>query len=398
MSAVRRVLLIAPQPFYEDRGTPIAVRQVLQALSELGYEVDILTYPIGRGVEIPGVRVFRVGNFLKIRQVPIGLSLRKLILDAAILPAMVRLLRENRYDCIHAVEEAAFPAVVLGRRYGIPVIYDMQSGLPEQLTKHAAFRLRPVQAILRRCEHWLLTNADLVMCYRGLEGYVSSVAPRARVREWFSFNELPTADAEQVAAIRAELQLPLTKKVVVYTGNFEHYQGIPTLLSAIPSVAAVVPEAVFVLVGGSGGEAEALRRGAKRMGLNGSLRVVERQSRERMTPYLAMADILVSTRSQGGNLPLKIFDYVAAGRPIVATDIPTHRTLLNEERALLVPPNPEAVARGITELLCDRERAEGLAAAARSYADEHLGWIRYLQLVGDAYGQLRTPGTETVGL
>ena len=77
----RRILVVAPQPFYEDRGTPIAVRQVLQALGELGRSVDLLTFPIGTDVGIPGLRIFRSANPFGFERVPIGLSFRKVILD-----------------------------------------------------------------------------------------------------------------------------------------------------------------------------------------------------------------------------------------------------------------------------------------------------------------------------
>ncbi len=127
------ILLLAPQPFYEDRGTPIAVRQVLEALSDLGYPVDVVTYLVGRSLELRGVRYFRVANPCGIRHVPIGFSARKLLLDSFLIPAAWKRLRERSYRAIHAVEEAAFPAVELGRRYGVPVVYDMQSCLPEQL-------------------------------------------------------------------------------------------------------------------------------------------------------------------------------------------------------------------------------------------------------------------------
>ena len=73
----RRILVVAPQPFYEDRGTPIALRQVLQAASELGYRVDLLTFPVGSDVDLPGLTTIRAGNPLGVRSVPVGLSLRK---------------------------------------------------------------------------------------------------------------------------------------------------------------------------------------------------------------------------------------------------------------------------------------------------------------------------------
>ena len=73
----RRILVVAPQPFYQDRGTPIAVRQVLEALSELGYPVDLLTFPVGLDVEIPGLEIIRAPNPFGIRRVPIGFSPRR---------------------------------------------------------------------------------------------------------------------------------------------------------------------------------------------------------------------------------------------------------------------------------------------------------------------------------
>src|SRR5919112_1243404 len=59
---VPRILVVAPQPFYQDRGTPIALRQVLQALGELGRPVDLVTYPVGTDVTIPSLRVYRSAN------------------------------------------------------------------------------------------------------------------------------------------------------------------------------------------------------------------------------------------------------------------------------------------------------------------------------------------------
>jgi glycosyltransferase involved in cell wall biosynthesis len=101
-----------------------------------------------------------------------------------------------------------------------------------------------------------------------------------------------------------------------------------------------------------------------------------------------MADVLVSPRANGGNLPLKIFDYLAAGRPIVATDIPTHRTVLNEQRAVLVPPHTRGLAEGILSLLGDPERAARLSEAGRAYAHERLGWTTFVASLGEIYDEV----------
>jgi glycosyltransferase involved in cell wall biosynthesis len=391
----RRILVVAPEPFYEDRGTPIAVLQVATALSELGHQVDVLTYPVGTPVQVPGVQVYRCRNPLRIRHVPIGLSVRKIILDASLVLALRGRLRRTRYDCIHAVEEAAFPAVWMGRARGVPVIYDMQSSLPEQLTKHRLFRFWPIQKVLRLCESWLLARADAVISSTGLAHQVrESVSPQVAVREWaFCANNVAASPVE-TQSLRTELGIPLSSRVVLYTGSFEEYQGLDRLVAAIPDVRANIPGTTFVLVGSTPDRDAGLRESARRQGLNGALKIVPRQPRERMGTFLSMADVLVSPRAYGGNLPLKIFEYMAAGRPIVATDIPTHRAVLNEERAVMVQPGPIEMAEGITRLLQDTTLATSLAEAAKTYAEAEFGWARFVADVDEAYGQVLGPCPE----
>ncbi|MEJ7809806.1 MAG: glycosyltransferase [Gemmatimonadaceae bacterium] len=390
-----RVLVVAPQPFYDDRGTPIAVRQLVEGLSELGYGVDVLTFPVGRDVDIPRVRIIRAANPLRIRRVSVNFSLAKLALDVSLTRALAALVRHERYACIHAVQEAAFPAVWLGRRHGVPVIYDMQSSLPEQLAEHAIFRLPPVRGVLAACERWLLRRADAVVPFAGLAPQVRARAPGARVRELRSLSHAASGvGAADTAELRAELGIAPGAPVVLYSGTFEPYQGLPALIDAVPDVLEAVPKTVFVLVGGESGrgarwahDARLERRAAAYIE-SGAVRLVRRQPRERMAAYLAMADVLVSPRAGGGNLPLKILDYLASDRPIVATDIPTHRTVLTPERALLVSPEPAAFSRAIVELLRDPARGAALAAAARTYAEETLGRGAFLASLRTLYDEV----------
>ncbi len=364
------------------------MRQLLQALSQLAYEVDLLTYPVGRTIEIPRVRYFRGSNPLGVQRVPVGFSLRKVLLDAFLIPELARLLATGEYACVHALEEAAFPAVLLGRHFGVPVIYDMQSSLPEQLAQQFVFRGALAQTVLRRCEAWLLERADSVVSSAGLASRVRALVPRARLREWQFAGSLPCASGVEAEHLRNDLRIGPSRPVVLYCGTFEPYQGLPELLAAIPHVLAEVPEATFVLVGASESGGTAVERGHVDLIRNGSLRVVRRQPRERIPAFLSMADVVVSPRAYGDNLPLKIFDYLAAGRPIVATDIPAHRSVLDESRALLTGPWSPALASGIVRLLRDRELACRLADAGRAFAEERFGWFSFVRSVRELYEEV----------
>jgi glycosyltransferase involved in cell wall biosynthesis len=381
-----RVLVVAPQPFYQDRGTPIALRQVLQALSEIGRPVDLLTYPIGSDVDYPGLRIFRAGNPLGYRSVPVGLSVRKLVLDVSLVAALRTRFARERYLAVHAVEEAAFPAVVLGRRHGVPVLYDMQSSLPEQLSRLPGFRTGPARRLLERAERWLIRRSSLIVTSAGLAARVRATTPHVPVREWHFPSAPRHAERRTVEALRARLGIDPASPVVLYSGTFEAYQGLPELIGAIPAVRACYPGAVFVFVGADG-SSEVLAP-APPLIAAGALRIVERQPRDEMPAFLGLADVLVSPRAYGGNLPLKIFDYLAADRPIVATDIPTHRSVLSEERAVLVAPRMEALAEGIISVLSDPAQARRLAAAGRHYATTHLGWVRFRDSVASLYAEL----------
>jgi glycosyltransferase involved in cell wall biosynthesis len=210
------------------------------------------------------------------------------------------------------------------------------------------------------------------------------VAPGATCCEWRFPGVAPHVTREQTAARRAELGLSPEDRTVVYSGTFEPYQGLPLLIEAAALVARTEPSSRFVLVGGDPRAARELEQQARRLGIDGRVRLVPRQPRERVWSYLSVADVTVSPRSHGDNLPLKILDYMSIGKPIVATAITAHTAALDEECAELVPPTPAGLAMGIQRLLHDPARARDIARAAMRRAQTDLGWDRFVRQVDEA--------------
>jgi len=383
----RSVVVVAPQPFYEDRGTPIAVRHVLDALAELGFKIQLLTFPVGESIEIDRLETVRCSNPLGIRSVPVGLSLRKVVLDHALTATLWRTLRRGSVACIHAVEEMALPSIIIGRRSRIPVIYDMQSSLPEQLRDHPLLGLPPSQALLRRAETWMIRHADYVVSSTGLAERVLSRSTSGWHRDWVFPGPEFVAKATTVDRLRRRLDIPSGSPVVLYTGNFEEYQGVDLLLEAIPGVLRARPDASFLLVGAQAGDDFRLPSRADFPGE--AVKVLERQPRDTLAALYELADVLVSPRVAGSNVPLKVFDYLANGGAIVATDIPAHRSVLTHDRAVLVAPTPEGMADGIVRVLGEPELAESMRLSARAFGQKHLSWDAFVDSVRDVY--------ETVG-
>jgi len=361
-----RVLLLAPEPFYTERGTPMNVLRMCRVLCGAGHRVDLLTYPFGRDVEIPGLRIHRVPRPPGIRDVPIGFSGRKVLLDLLMGMRLAALVRPGRYDFIHAVEEAVFLALPLSW-LGIPIVYDVDSLLSEQLEYTGAVTNPLLLRCVRRLERLAFARsaAAITVC-RSL-----SEAARRLHRELpvFVVEDAPLEEAtrsprpDRVEELRRSLGLE-GRRCVVYTGNLESYQGFDLLLSALPRVRERVPDVALVLVGGEPAEVANLRARAEREGFAELLRAVGQRPAEEMPEWMALGSALVSPRSQGENTPLKVYTYMHSGTPIVATRRATHTQVLDDGTAFLCEATPECLAEALTRALCEPELARACATRA----------------------------------
>jgi glycosyltransferase involved in cell wall biosynthesis len=386
-----RILVVAPQPFYQERGTPIATRLLLEALQAAGHAVDVLTYHVGDDPKLPGVRVFRAPAVPFVRDVPIGFSLRKLLCDVALLWRLFTLTRRNRYDVLHAVEEAVFLSLLVrgiggrarvGSGADCRVVYDMDSSLPEQLLGKYGI-LRAVDGVLRRFERLAIARSDLVLAV------CDDLATRARGYA----TKTPVDVVEDVSLLGddgapGEVEdlrrgLPDGHVLALYVGNLEHYQGVDLVLDAIAKLES--PPLKFVAVGGSADAVAAYRARAAALGVEGQVTFVGARPLSQLGALLAQADILVSPRLTGHNTPMKLYSYLAAGKPVLATRIRSHTQVLSDDDALLVEPTPAALARGLDALLRSPLLRERLALAARRLALTRYSVTQFRASVASAY-------------
>src|SRR4249920_2105988 len=130
---VMHILMIAPEPFFEPRGTPFSEYHRIRALLDLGHTVDLVTYPFGKDVALPGLKIIRAARPPFVTGVKIGPSAAKLFLDLTLTVAALGQARRARYDAVHSHEEAAAIGVAIAAMLGVPHLYDMHSSLPQQL-------------------------------------------------------------------------------------------------------------------------------------------------------------------------------------------------------------------------------------------------------------------------
>jgi glycosyltransferase involved in cell wall biosynthesis len=317
-----------------------------------------------------------------VRDVPIGPSLTKIPLDAMVFASSVRRLVSERYDLLDCHEEAGLMGVLLSRLFGIPTVYDMHSSLPEQLVNFRYTRSAILRRLFALSERWTIRgSAAVIVICPYLEEVVAKVDAE---RPCFLIENSPLAESTQ--SVREEEIAELRKShgledavVVGYTGTFEAYQGIELLLDAIRWVAGQDDRVRLLMVGGHTDQIRRAQEAVREKGLEGRVAFAGQRPPAEMPTYLAASDILASPRSRGYNTPLKIYSYLRAGKPIVATRLLTHTQVLDDEIAELTAPEPEAFGRGILTLIRDPQRAESLGSQARRRAEEVYSYERYLE-------------------
>jgi len=362
-----KILMLAPQPFFQPRGTPISVYFRLQALADLGHEVDLLTYHLGEDKGFPGLKIHRTPALFFIKKIKIGPSFTKILLDLLFLVRAFFLVRSNSYDLIFSHEEASWFGTALANRKKIPHLYDMHSSLPQQLENFRFSSSKILKRIFTALERYVLKNSRsiIVICSDLLRKIgEENVAHKAILIE--NFLDFPS-DGPSVDRIKEERAKYASsgEKIVLYAGNFESYQGLPLFLEAC----ALLREkpASFLLVGGNPVHLREMQKKAAELGVSHRVHFTGQVAPSEVPLYIALADVLVSPRTAGTNTPLKIYSFLKSGKPVVATNLWTHTQVLDDNIAVLVEPEPRSLADGILFALFAPEAAEK-ARAARDMA------------------------------
>lgn len=227
-----RVLAVITTPFYREKGSSMRVHSILSLLGE-EYEVDAVTYPHGRDVEINEVTIHRTVRWFA-PTVGIGkASVRRILLDVLVLLQALKLALRKRYAIIHCED---FEALAIGRivrlvRPRTKLVYDMHNPLPDNLNRTGSSPL--VVRLARILDWWALRGVDLVILNWGIYQSV----PRYPNRSNFVYYDRVTLES---TAWRRDIDTPF----IVYAGNFEGYQGVEILLDAYekasPSIKLVV--------------------------------------------------------------------------------------------------------------------------------------------------------------
>jgi glycosyltransferase involved in cell wall biosynthesis len=379
------ILLLAPHPFFQNRGTPIAVKTLVQVLTESGHKVDMLAYHEGEDVRIDGCRLHRIAALPGVHGIRPGFSFKKLACDGAMFFKAYSMLRENRYDLLHAVEESAFLAWFFSKLFGVPYLYDMDSSLAQQMMEKYPWLVH-VRGFLERSEKLAVNGSvGVIAVCKSLQDTAHGYDPHKPV---LRLEDITLLDWENTSVPEAENSLGMERPIAMYVGNLEAYQGIDLLLDAFKVTKDGGTHGSLVIVGGSEADIAKYKQKSSDLGISDSVFLLGPRPVEHLAAYLSRADVLLSPRTKGYNTPMKIYSYLDSGKPLLATRLPTHTQVLDDEISFLADPGPLSMGRGLARLFEDGELSQRLADNAKRRVEAEFTLEAFRRKLTTFYGQI----------
>jgi len=293
--------------------------------------------------------------------------------------------KQVKPDILHAHSPVlnAIPALRIGKRLGLPVVYEIRAFWEDAAVDHGTSREGDLRYRLSRgLETYAIKRADAIATI--CEGLRSDIVARGVPDE--KVTVIPNAvditkfalGGEADPKLQHELRLG-GKQVLGFIGSFYAYEGLGLLLQALPRLLDHAPDIRVLLVGG-GPQADNLKRQARDLGVADKVVFTGRVPHDQVQHYYDLLDVLVyprlSMRLTELVTPLKPLEAMAQGRLVLASDVGGHRELIRdgETGRLFKAGDAEALARGVLDLLAHRERWPELKAAGRRFVESERNW------------------------
>lgn len=379
-----RILVLAPHPFYIDRGTPIDVDILVKALCELGHEVHLATLHAGEDRDYPGLTIHRIEAPKGVGMPSPGFSGAKLKCDVRLYGLAKKLVKELKPDVIHAGEEAVFMARWFKMTRRVPYVYDMDSSIAQQMVEQMGF-LKPFAWFFDAFEGIGVKGA--VACAPVCHA-LADVARKQGAKRQVTLHDISQLDVESLRPtgwLRKQEGISDSSALVVYCGNLQTYQGVDLLIDGMKEALAGGADVDAVIAGGEESQIEAYRAKAAALGIGDRVHLIGRWPAARLGELLIEADILTAPRTKGVNTPQKVFPYLHTGRAVLVTDLPTHSQILTQDVCRLAPADPVGFGRAIAELAGDEKLRNQLGAAGKLFAEKEHTYPAHKRRVAELY-------------
>lgn len=369
-----RILMLAPTPYFADRGCHVRIYEEARALIERGCDVCIVTYHHGR--DMPGIPTFRIPNISWYRKLTAGPSWFKPFLDVLLFCKALAVSRTFRPQLLHAhLHEGAFIGMVLKLFLRVPLVMDSQGSLTLECRDHGFFRsgsllekiFSGLERIINHAADAIITSSTVGSALLTKEWEVSSdkVVTVIDGVDTDSFIPYSQSDARRRVGIPEDVQL------VVFLGLLNAYQGVDLLMRVISILKAEQRQIHFLVMGYP---EEEYRRQASKLGLDDLVTFTGRIDYAEAALLLSAGDLAISPKLSQTEANGKLFNYMACALPTLVFDTPVNREILGETGVYALYNDADDMAARITEMLADREYLAERSAAVRAKAVSEHSW------------------------
>ncbi len=386
------VQMIAPTPFFADRGCHVRILEEAKALQVLNNEVTIYTYHNGRNIQ--GVNVQRMLNVPWYNKLEAGPSLHMFYLDALLSLYSVKGSYSINPDIIHAhLHEGVFIGKFCSKfRFNKkPLVFDVQGSLTGEILAHSFMKEGAISNLFLKFEKQIDNMADAIIVSStnmaeilidsfGVDKNKINVIPDGVDTDTFSGNE-------NTSILRDQLKIDPQKKIVIFTGLINKYQGIDYLLESIPTVVDQVKNICFLIVGFP--NVDMYRSKARDIGIEDYVLFTGKVNYNEIPKYLSLADIAVSPKiPESGEANLKLFTYMASALPTVVFDHSVNREILGDLGVYAKFADTLSLAECIIKLLKDEALSKELSVKLREKAVRDYSWKRSGEKINEVYNKI----------
>jgi len=315
--------------------------------------------------------------------------------------SLARRIREvielEKPDILHAHSPIlnAIPALWVGGKLGIPVVYEIRAFWEDAAVDHGSYSEGSWKyKMVRSIETWVCRKADHigVLCQGLKDDLITRGIPCEKLTTIYNginADDFKPCEPDQVFIENYNLK---GKEVIGFIGSFYRYEGLDLLIDAFAHISATMPDSVLLLVGGGEMEKE-LEEKVKKLSLNEKVIFPGRIPHNRIPGVYALMDVLVyprySMRLTELVAPLKPLEAMAMGKALVASDVGGHRELIrNNETGLLFPAgNKFALAESITSLLRDHACRKKIEKQGIEWVRETHPWDKTTSVYAEVYAK-----------
>lgn len=331
----------------------------------------ISTYHIGN--EIDNILTYRILDIPWYRKLSAGPSIHKFYLDILLILRTISAVKTFKPDIIYAhLHEGAFLGKIIANIFNLPLIFDYQGSLTQEIVDHNFIKQNGVSyRIFRFIENYIDKSADLI--------FASSTVSAEKLRDSsISVPVFVLDDGVDSHVFRPiddpdiDLELPGDALTIVYLGLLNTYQGIDVMLEAIKILAEYREKFHFLIMGYP--NVEYYRQLAKEKNIDSFITFTGRIPYTESAMYLSLGDIAISPKISRTEANGKLLNYMACGLPTIAFDSLINRQILGEYGIYAEWNNPESLARSIMDLADNPNQRNYLSHHLRERAVETFSW------------------------